>query len=98
MPLNAGTVNGSGVGSGLAKEAFDIHLAKMPSEISAEAKQGIADLCTSFAEAFINHFTTNAVITTQVSAGGLQTYTPPSSSPLPTTAPLTPVNLTGTLT
>lgn len=71
MPLNAGSVTGAGVGSGLAKEMFDDYSAKFTFGTppgSEVGKQQIADMCNSFAQTVIAHFIANAEIATTTSS------------------------------
>jgi hypothetical protein len=98
MALNAGSVNAAGVGTGLAKEAFDIHKAKLPAGIGPEALAGVADLFNSLAVAFVEHFKENAEIKTAIptSQSGLQSYTT-GGLYIPTEGPLIAVELEGTV-
>ncbi len=79
MAMDAGSVNGAGVGSGLAKELFDDYSPKLgiTGAGAAAGLQQIADLCNSIAQTVVPHIKTNAEITTVIAPGdtGLQLST-----------------------
>lgn len=68
MPMNAGSVNGAGVGTGLAKELFDDYSPKLGivGVGAAEGLSQIADLCNSIAQVVVAHIAANATVSTSV--------------------------------
>lgn len=71
MAMNAGSVDGSGAGTGFAKELFDDYVPKLgisPGVGAAEGRQQVADLCNSIAQTLIPHIQINAVVSTAVAS------------------------------
>ena len=68
--MDAGSVNGAGIGSGLAKELFDDYSPKLGiSGVGAAAGfQQIADLCNSIAQTVVPHIVANAEVATSTSS------------------------------
>jgi hypothetical protein len=106
------TVNPDGThsGSGLALAMYEAHKAAYeadPFGASFVATLPVADLATTFrifsltanayAAGIVSHLLANAVISTTVSAGGLQKTPNPNNADTATAAPAAPVVLTGTI-
>lgn len=70
MAMDAGSVNGAGVGTGLAKELFDDYVVKLNiSGVGAAAgRQQVADLCNSIAQTVVAHIVANVVVSTTTSS------------------------------
>ncbi len=68
MAMDAGSVDGAGAGTGLAKELFDDYSPKLgiTGVGAAAGLQQVADLCNSFAQTVVAHITDNAEITTRI--------------------------------
>lgn len=104
MAMDAGSVNGAGVGSGLAKEIFDDYEPKLGIEGAGAAagKQQVADLCNSIAQKVVAHIVANAEVTTKIAPAdaGLQVSTAPGSptGPNPALPPTgLPLGIKGTV-
>lgn len=70
MALLAGSVTGSGVGTGLAKELFDVESPAISGDSSLDSATktallaGLAARCTAHAGVIVLHMTTNATVAT----------------------------------
>lgn len=70
MAMDPGSVDGNGVGTGLAKELFDDYSPKLgiTGGGAAAALQQVADLCNSIAQTVVPHIVANAVVATNTTS------------------------------
>lgn len=70
MAMDPGSVNGAGVGSGLAKELFDDYSPKLgiTGVGAAAGLEQVADLCNSIAQTVLPHIIANAQVSTTTSS------------------------------